>query len=509
MGWRIELERGRVVKSLFSRVENQLRVEHYCLPHVANPHPTNRIAGRDLRARDSRRYAHRRRVSNIAMPPPWYLLPTYDPTEIVIDSDGSVRAGTVSALVEHFTTQEQANGAFIKIFFRVFKSFTTTEKLFTLLVQRFSIQPPLKVTQAEYENWSKFKQDIQNSVLNMFESMVESEDMLEKDDVFILHRMAEFLRVEEVARFPAAKEVLMLIERAVGRLGKLTGAQLHHNENDIERGLPSPPLLSIPQSSQQLKLLDIEPPELARQLTIIESQLYQKIRPADWLRRGQGQQPESKDNISIVIQTSNKIALWVAESVLSNENSQSRARVVKQLINVANHCRILNNFSTMAAITAGLNTPPIRRLKRTWKQVNQRHLALFGACETIIDSNRSFSKYRSMMTSIVPPCVPFIGTYLSTLQFIWAGGPNHMLSLVDLRKLQKASEVAAEMKRYRVPFNFHVIPAIQAYIKESLDSAAGDLKKLSELFWTLSLEREPREREDEKMARLLQESGFL
>lgn len=41
------------------------------------------------------------------------------------------------------------------------------------------------------------------------------------------------------------------------------------------------------------------------------------------------------DNIAFVIQTSNRIADWVAESVLSKEDSRKRAAAVKHLILVA------------------------------------------------------------------------------------------------------------------------------------------------------------------------------
>jgi hypothetical protein len=40
-------------------------------------------------------------------PMPWYLRPTYSPTDILVDLDGSVRAGTVPALVERLTAHEQ------------------------------------------------------------------------------------------------------------------------------------------------------------------------------------------------------------------------------------------------------------------------------------------------------------------------------------------------------------------------------------------------------------------
>lgn len=182
----------------------------------------------------------------------------------------------------------------------------------------------------------------------------------------------------------------------------------------------------------------------------------------------------------------------------------------------------------MIAITSGLNTPPIRRLKRTWEQVNQRFMAQFAACEMTIDSNKNFTKYRQLMATVTPPCVPFIGVYkklyewhlrklntllgvfLSTLQFIQDGNPDNLSgNLVNFRKRQKASEVINDIKRWQgQPFNFHPIPTVQAFIEESLNQF-NDTRASSDHFWALSLEREPREREDEKMARLLQESGFL
>lgn len=47
-----------------------------------------------------------------------------------------------------------------------------------------------------------------------------------------------------------------------------------------------------------------------------------------------------------------------------------------------------------------------------------------------------------------------------------------------------------------------------SYLEESFDKYVENID-YGDQFWNLSLEREPREREDEKMARLLQESGFL
>ena len=45
--------------------------------------------------------------------------------------------------------------------------------------------------------------------------MVQDEDILEKDDMYILDRMREFLKQDDVYQFAAAKGLLTLIERSV------------------------------------------------------------------------------------------------------------------------------------------------------------------------------------------------------------------------------------------------------------------------------------------------------
>jgi len=73
--------------------------------------------------------------------------------------------------------------------------------------------------------------------------------------------------------------------------------------------LQTPPPPIMPKTSKKLKLLDVDPLELARQLTIMESQLYQKIRPMECLQRSREQKGEHNDNIAAVIQTSNRVSV--------------------------------------------------------------------------------------------------------------------------------------------------------------------------------------------------------
>ncbi|PFH53392.1 hypothetical protein AMATHDRAFT_1447 [Amanita thiersii Skay4041] len=434
---------------------------------------------------------------------PWYLRPNYGPNDILMDPDGAVRGGTLAALVERLTAHDQLDPTYTKAFLMTYKSFTTVDELFDLLVARFRIQAPPNLMPKEQEEWDKLKQRlIQIRVLNTLKSMVTDEDVLDKEDVHILDRMLEFVKSDEVSHLNAALQLRANIERA-----KAGGDALKTTQTNL--GPPPAPI--IPRSNKKLKLLDIEPLELARQLTIKESELYRKVKPMECLLRAREPKSET-DNITVIIQLSNRIADWVADAILSKDDSRKRAATVKHLIIAADRCRTLNNFSSMIAITSGLNTPPIRRLKRTWDQINQRVVAQFHACEATIDSDKNFTKYRQLMQTVTPPCVPFIGVFLSTLQFIQDGNPDNLPGgLINFRKRQKASEVLSDIKRWQAqPFNLQVVPSVMNYLEESLNQFNDhDTRVSADRFWKMSLELEPKERDDEKMARLLQESGFL
>lgn len=103
-----------------------------------------------------------------------------------------------------------------------------------------------------------------------------------------------------------------------------------------------------------------------------------------------------------------------------------------------------------------------------------------------------------------------VGVYLTTLTFINDGAEDKLAGhMINFRKRQKAAEVIQDIKRWQAkPFIYHLVTQIREYLEDSFNKYSEGVD-YADQFWNLSLEREPREREDEKMARLLQESGFL
>lgn len=100
--------------------------------------------------------------------------------------------------------------------------------------------------------------------------------------------------------------------------------------------------------------------------------------------------------------------------------------------------------------------------------------------------------------------------YLTTLTFIQNGAPD-MISgnLVNFRKRAKMAEVMQEIQKWQSkPFNFVRVEPIMNYLHDNLNKF-NDVPDVVDVLWKRSLEREPREMEDEKMARLLQATGFM
>jgi len=106
-----------------------------------------------------------------------------------------------------------------------------------------------------------------------------------------------------------------------------------------------------------------------------------------------------------------------------------------------------------------------------------------------------------------PPCVPFLGVYLKDLTFVADGNDDFIKGtpLINFGKRVKTANIIREIQQYQsVPYPLQPVPELQDYIITNMQSA----RDVNEMY-SLSLTLEPREREDEKIARLLQESGFL
>lgn len=432
----------------------------------------------------------------------FYLQPDYAPEDIVLTPEGQVKGATLPALVERLTMHNSFDASFNNTFLMTYRSFTTTTNYLEMLFDRFRIQSPPELTPSELNHWAERKQKpIRLRVFNVLKSWLEQYFYEGEDDEHLATVKRFAVEMAEHAMELPSRQLLRLVERRQGEGEPMVRKMV----------LPTvapPPVL--PKSLRKIKFLDIDPVEMARQLTLLESKLYNNIKPTECLGKAwskTGSDTHAK-GIKDTINTSNRITGWVAEAILVQDDLKKRVAWIKHFIAIADSCRLLQNFSTMTAIVSGLNSAPVYRLKRSWDSINGRFIAVLENLNRIMQSSKNFSDYREMIHQLQPPCVPFLGVYLTDLTFIEDGNTDRLKSdqrLINFGKRQKTAEVIREIMIYQAtPYSLTPVPGIQKFIQDNLVEARSD----GELY-AQSLNLEPREREDEKISRLLAESGFL
>ncbi|ORY19564.1 cell division control protein-like protein Cdc25 [Clohesyomyces aquaticus] len=416
-------------------------------------------------------------------------------------SPPQLRGGTLTGLVEQLTRHDRLDSAFNNTFLLTYRSFTTASELFEMLVKRWSIQPPYGLAKEDYQTWVDMKQKpIRFRVVNILKNWFDNYWMEgnDEDARILIQRVYNFAK-DHVATTstPGAAPLMTSVEQ------RSRGPDMPTKRLVLTLNTSTPQPI-LPKHMKRLKFLDIDPTEFARQLTIIESRLYAKVRPTEclnktWQRKLQPGEPDPASNVKALILHSNQLTNWVAQMILTQQDVKRRVIVIKHFVTVADRCRNLNNFSTLTSIISALGTAPIHRLNRTWTQVHSRTMATLESMRKLMGSTKNFAEYRDTLHKAQPPCIPFFGVYLTDLTFIEDGIPSLIkkTNLINFAKRAKTAEVIRDIQQYQnVPYPLQPVIELQDYILTNMQSA-GDVHEM----YDTSLQIEPREREDEKIAR--------
>ncbi|KAI1180254.1 ras GEF [Nemania sp. FL0916] len=424
-------------------------------------------------------------------------------------SPPSVKGGSLLALVEQLTRHDKLDSNFNNTFLLTYRSFTTARELFELLVKRFNIQPPEGLQSGDYDQWRDRKQKpIRFRVVNILKSWFDNfwmEEPSEESKKIIRDVYAFAKDTVKSTETPGSAPLMAVLDQ------RHNGQEMSSKRmiQTLPSNIPAP---IIPKNMKKLKFLDIDVTEFARQLTVIESKLYAKIKPSEclnktWQKKVTEGESEPAPNVKALILHSNQMTNWVAEMILAQMDVKKRVVVIKHFVSVADKCRGLNNFSTLTSIISALGTAPIARLKRTWDQVPARTNTVLESMRRLMASTKNFGEYREALHAANPPCIPFFGVYLTDLTFIEDGIPSIMrkTNMINFAKRAKTAEVIRDIQQYQnAPYSLQPVPELQDYILSNM-AAAGDVHEM----YDKSLVVEPREREDEKIVRVLAESGFL
>jgi son of sevenless len=270
---------------------------------------------------------------------PWYLQLDHINEVSYTDTDPpQVKSGTLTGLVETLTRHDRLDPSFNSTFLLTYRSFMSAAELFERLVGRFNIQPPPGLTRQEYPTWEELKQKtVRIRVVNILKSWFEQYWMEINDDAnqLLLERAYSFAK-NTIANTntPGSKLLITVIYQ------RMKGQDTSSKRLVLTLNTSAPPPI-LPKNMKKLKFLDIDATEFARQLTIVESKLYGKIKPIECLDKTWQKKPKNDDgvelapNVKSLILHSNQLTNWVAEMILSQPEVKKRVAVIKHFVAIA------------------------------------------------------------------------------------------------------------------------------------------------------------------------------
>ncbi|KAI8976070.1 ras guanine nucleotide exchange factor domain-containing protein [Pilobolus umbonatus] len=467
------------------------------------------------------------------------------PDEMIFNFEGHVTGATEEALVKRLTWHEKSPDLlFTRTFFYNFHLFTSPERFLALLIERFSLQPlpDAPVNDSEYALWnSRILIPTRLRVYNVLKTWLESFFIFEQDSCIegVLH---DFLNTEMYQAMPGpAKRMLELVKKTFDSKGIHSTGRKHNynearfvsqksstnNQSTISAGslisnltvfddhadaladkYPTPIITRSVRNALKkalnnnnvavIHVQDIDPVELARQITLLENNLFCQIRPNELI----GQKFKKKIGASTaihvksMIQRSTQITSWVSDSILRESDAKRRSQVLKYWIKVGDACLQMNNYNTLMAIRSALDSTSIIRLKRTWEYLSSKYKTMWEPIHRATDSQRNFAEYRQRLKTTIAPCLPFLGVYLTDITFIDDGNSDHRLSpagqkLINFDKYMKTTRVLNEIDQFQVPYKLLGVEEIYNYIIQTLETVEQD----DQVFYNRSLQREPKEDE--------------
>jgi len=96
----------------------------------------------------------------------------------------------------------------------------------------------------------------------------------------------------------------------------------------------------------------------------------------------------------------NKVSYFTATEICVQPELKKRARLIEMFIGVADECRNVANFSSLMAVLSGLNNSAVRRLKKTWDLVSQKHVDVLAQLEELMSDDSNFVSYRRLFASM-------------------------------------------------------------------------------------------------------------
>lgn len=225
-----------------------------------------------------------------------------------------------------------------------------------------------------------------------------------------------------------------------------------------------------PSKSKHLALENIHPEELARQLTLMEEDIFVQIRPKEFLKQAwnKGNHEVNAPFITMLTRNFNKQINWITTEVLKHSDATLRADTITKFIKTAKYFEQLKNYNGVMQVLSSLHSSAISRLRQSWGLITPKAKAHFDRLTALMSNLSNFKTFRETFSALEPeePCIPFIAVFLTDCTYL----DDTMNDKDDQGRYNwdKLSTMAAKIREIRRfgmrRYNLIPVASIQSYI---------------------------------------------
>ncbi|KAK7904045.1 hypothetical protein WMY93_016652 [Mugilogobius chulae] len=422
-----------------------------------------------------------------------------------------IKAGTVVKLIERLTYHMYADPNFVRTFLTTYRSFCKPQELLTLLIDRIEIPEPEPTEEDRQALWNgdqpmaaelqrfrkEYVQPVQLRVLNVFRQWVEHHFYDFENDPELRSRLEEYITSKIQLRGKSMRKWVESINKIIKRKLQTQTNGVSHN---ITFESPPPPIewhLCRAGQNDSFDLLTLHPIEIARQLTLLESELYRAVRPSELVGSVWTKEDKEKNspNLLRMIRHTTNLTLWFEKCIVEMMNLEERVAVMTRIIEILQVFQELNNFNGVLEVVSAINSVPVYRLDHTFEAIPERKKKVLE--DAVELSQDHFKKYLAKLKSINPPCVPFFGIYLTNILKTEEGNPDflkrHEKELINFSKRRKVAEITGEIQQYQnQPYCLKVEQDIRRFFENLNPMGNRSEKDFADYLFNMSLEIEPR-----------------
>ncbi|KAH0788795.1 RasGEF domain containing protein [Histomonas meleagridis] len=399
-----------------------------------------------------------------------------DPNEYTGNAN-SPNAATFNQLILFLTEPEYSTVDFQKLFLITFPSFATPPKVLAAIFTRYFVDISTPNCNIKDENQLKQIRIIIIRIISAWLRLTPyqfTSDMMNALDEFIKYLSTD----------PSCKNQVKILTTELRILkGESNNTCTTNSEN------PPPPIESPDKPKQ---ITDVNPVELARQVSILHSKIFHKIGPMELLTAIWGQKKGGGSaNLDALTDHFDKFSRYVQLTIIQGNDAKARAKMFNYWVETAIAFKEqANNYHGIFAVICGLTHRSVQRLKDTikiaMKNMGRSMKKQYEELVDLCDFQNDFHNYRPALSKAPERSIPFIGCLQRDLIYVQEGYPNEINGLINFQKCTACYTLIKQIDKFQNErVQFKELDYIQDLIKNSFPELPDTMGMMK-----LSMEKE-------------------